>query len=85
MWQLAKETKTTVVNIAQKSENIVWKLVVPKPRNRSCKIFRQKIILCSRGKNVWPVFTEKMLEVDRNNKKNWQVQKINEFSLKQIN
>ena len=52
MRHFTKETKTTAKlgNYAQKSENFVWKLVVPKARKPSNKTFGHKNSLYSIGR-----------------------------------
>ena len=66
MLQFSKETKTTAKmwNYAQKSENFVWKLVVPKARKPSAKTIGHKISLYSIKGEGWPVLTENKHNVD---------------------
>ena len=66
MWQFTKETKTTTKmgNYAQKSENFVWKLVVPKARKHFVKTIGHKTDFYSMRRKGWPVPTEKKQIVD---------------------
>ena len=49
---------------AQKSENFVWKLVVPKARKPSVKTIGHKISFFPKKRKSWPVLTENKRNVD---------------------
>ena len=51
-------------NYAQKSENFVWKLVVPKARKPSVKKIGNKISFYSIRRKGWPLLTENKQNVD---------------------
>ena len=66
MLQFTKEEKTTtkLLNKAQKSENVAWKLVVPKARKPSVELTGHKISLYSIRRKDWIVLTENKQKID---------------------
>ena len=65
---MTKETNNIKMgNYAQKSENFVWKLVLPKARKPSVKTIGHKISLYFIRRKDWPVLTENKQNLDQNN------------------